>query len=131
MAESIEVLLVKFLKFGLVGVTGTILDFGITYLAKEKLKWNKYLANSCGFVIAVSNNYYLNRIWTFKNTDPDIGWQFSKFMTVALVGLLLNNLIIYLLTERMKLNFYFAKLSATFIVFIWNFFLNYLITFSR
>ncbi|MCC9136832.1 GtrA family protein [Pontibacter silvestris] len=131
MAESIEVLILKFLKFGLVGVTGTVLDFGITYLAKEKLKWNKYLANSCGFIIAVSNNYYLNRIWTFNNTDPNIGWQFSKFMTVALIGLLLNNLIIYLLTERMKLNFYFAKLSATFIVFIWNFFLNYLFTFSR
>ncbi|WP_114782705.1 GtrA family protein [Botryobacter ruber] len=129
MSESIEALLLKFLKFGLVGVSGTVIDFGITYLAKEKLRWNKYIANSCGFVVAVTNNYILNRIWTFHNTDPEIGWQFSKFAVVALGGLFLNNLILYLLTERARLNFYVAKLGATLLVVLWNFGLNYLYTF--
>ena len=129
MSESIEVLLLKFLKFGLVGISGTVLDFGITYLAKEKLLWNKYIANSFGFIVAVTNNYTLNRIWTFHNTDPAIGLQFSKFVVVALGGLFLNNLILYLLTERVRLNFYISKLGATMLVVFWNFGLNYLYTF--
>ena len=131
MPDVLESVLLKFLKFGLVGLTGTILDFGVTYLVKEKLRWDKYVANSCGFVVAVTNNYFLNRIYTFQSADPGIGWQYGKFMAVALFGLAVNNFIIYLLTERARFNFYVAKLSATFIVFIWNFGLNYLFTFAE
>ncbi|MFT2010244.1 GtrA family protein [Pontibacter sp. 13R65] len=129
MVESTDVVLLKFLKFGLVGLTGTALDFGITYLAKEKLRWNKYVANSAGFVVAVTNNFFLNRIWTFHNHDPGLGWQYSKFMSVALLGLVFHTLLLYLFSDKLKANFYLSKLGATFIVFVWNFFLNYFFTF--
>jgi len=130
MPENINSLFFKFLKFGLVGFLGLIIDFGVTYAVKEKLRWNKYLANSLGFIIACINNYILNRAWTFENTDPAVGWQFSKFLFVAVVGLVLNNLLIYLLTERLRLNFYPAKLVAIILVFFWNFSLNYFYTFT-
>lgn len=131
MTESINNLFFKFVKFGVVGFVGLLLDFGITYLGKEKLRWNKYVANSLGFTVASINNYYLNRIWTFHSLDPEIGWQFSKFLVVALVGLLLNNFIIYALADRTKLNFYVAKFIAIILVFFWNFSINYLYTFTR
>ena len=40
MTESVPTLFFKFLKFGLVGFSGLLLDFGVTYIAKEKLRWN-------------------------------------------------------------------------------------------
>jgi putative flippase GtrA len=129
MPAHIEALYLKFLKFGLVGCSGLVLDFSLTYLAKEKLRWNKYLANSLGFVAACISNYLLNRIWTFHSSDPEIGWQFSKFFLVALGGLLLNNMVVYLLTEKLKLNFYLSKAIAIGLGFFWNFALNYLYTF--
>lgn len=131
MSDSIQSLFFKFLKFGLVGFSGLLLDFGVTFLAKEQLRWNKYVANSLGFLLATCSNYYLNRIWTFHSHDPEIGWQYSKFLAAAVVGLLLNNFIIYLLTERAKLNFYVSKFIAIILVFFWNFFINYLYTFTR
>jgi putative flippase GtrA len=131
MSESISAFFFKLLKFGLVGFTGLIIDFGVTFLVKEKLRWNKYVANSLGFILASGNNYVLNRLWTFHSTDPEIGWQFSKFLLVALTGLLLNNLIVYLLTEKAKLNFYLSKFIAILLVFIWSFLLNHLYTFTR
>ena len=124
-----ESLFLHFFKFGLVGSSGMVLDFSLTYLAKEKLRWNKYLANSLGFVVACSSNYLLNRIWTFHSADPAIGWQFSKFFLVSLTGLLLNNALIYLLTDRGKHNFYLAKAVAIGLGFFWNFGLTYLYTF--
>ena len=130
MPANLEALYLKFLKFGLVGCSGLVLDFSLTYLAKEKLRWNKYLANSLGFIVACISNYLLNRVWTFHSTDPEIGWQFSKFFLVAVGGLLLNNLVIYLLTEKLKLNFYFSKALAIGLGFFWNFALNYLYTFQ-
>ncbi|AKD02390.1 GtrA family protein [Pontibacter korlensis] len=131
MSESLQSLFFKFLKFGVVGFSGLLLDFGVTYLVKEKLRWNKYIANSLGFLLASASNYYLNRIWTFHSADPEIGWQYSKFLAAALIGLILNNLIIYLLTNRTGINFYIAKFCAIVLVFFWNFFINYLYTFTR
>lgn len=47
-------------------------DFGITFLGKEKLRLNKYVANSLGFISAASTNYVLNRLWTFHSRDPQV-----------------------------------------------------------
>ncbi|MFN7326838.1 MAG: GtrA family protein [Chitinophagales bacterium] len=119
----------KFFKFGVVGFTGLLVDFGITWLLKERLKLNAYLASSTGFTCAVINNFLLNRIWTFENHDPEVAVQFGKFAVVSAVGLVLNNSIIYLLKERFGFNFYVAKLVATAVVLLWNFWANMQFTF--
>jgi putative flippase GtrA len=122
-------LFIKFFKFGLVGVSGVVVDFGVTWLLKEQLRLNKYVANSAGFGCAVVSNYVLNRIWTFHSSDPHVGLQFAKFAIVALIGLGMNNGIIFWLTERRGVTFYPAKLMATGVVMLWNFGANYLFTF--
>ena len=123
-------LLFKFFKFGIVGVSGVVVDFGITWLLKEKGRLNQYIANSSGFLCAVVSNYYLNRIWTFHSHDMAVGVQFAKFFVVALVGLGINNALIYFFNERQKIPFYPSKGIATGIVMIWNFGANYLFTFT-
>ncbi len=120
----------KFLKFGVVGFTGVFVDFGITWFCREKLRLNQYLANSTGFMCAVVSNYVLNRVWTFESHDPSVMMQFSKFLIASLIGLALNNGIIYLLNERYRVNFYVAKLAATAVVTLWNFWANYTFTFT-
>ncbi|MGV8880019.1 MAG: GtrA family protein [Sphingobacteriaceae bacterium] len=120
----------KFLKFIVVGFSGVIVDFSFTYLSKEKLKFNKYFANSIGFAIATSNNFFLNHYWTFEKMVPAKIIEFGNFFLIALFGLGLNNLIIYFLNDHRKINFYQAKLVAIIIVSIWNFFANYLYTFA-
>jgi putative flippase GtrA len=123
-------LVLKFLKFGVVGVSGVVVDFGITWLLKEKARLNQYVANSTGFLCAVVSNYILNRIWTFHSHDAAVGIQFAKFFVVALVGLGMNNALIYFFNERQKIPFYYAKGIATGIVMLWNFGANYLFTFT-
>ncbi|MDO8367677.1 MAG: GtrA family protein [Saprospiraceae bacterium] len=123
-------LLIKFIKFGIVGVSGVVVDFGVTWLLKEQFRLNKYIANSTGFGCAVLSNYVLNRIWTFHSADPHVGVQFAKFTMVALIGLGINNAIIFLLTERRGVKFYPAKLIATGVVMLWNFGANVLFTFK-
>jgi putative flippase GtrA len=126
---GLESLILKFLKFCVVGFSGLILDFGITWLLKERVKTNRYFANSMGFLTAVFCNYALNRIWTFASNDPQVAVQFIKFFGIAMVGLGLNNGIILLL-ERKKMNFYVAKLIAIAIVVAWNFIMNYRFAFN-
>lgn len=119
----------KFAKFGAVGFTGVFVDFGFTYVSKEWLKIQKYVANAIGFSIAASSNYYLNRVWTFKSHNPEIAIEYGRFFFISLIGLLISTLVIYLLVTKMKMNFYIAKLLAIIVVTFWNFFINLNYTF--
>lgn len=121
---------IKFLKFGLVGGTGVIVDFFFTWLFKEKFKTQKYLANAIGFTIAASTNWFLNRIWTFESRNPEMFVEYSRFIFISLIGLGINSLVLWILTDEFKLNFYLSKLGAIAVTTVWNFFANYLYTFA-
>jgi len=125
-----KAMLLKFLKFGVVGFSGVFVDFGVTYLLREKMKIQQYIANAIGFCIAASSNYFLNRIWTYKSQNPEIFLEFSEFFLISLIGLGINTLILWLLVSKMKWNFYFSKLCAIGVVTIWNFIINTLYTFN-
>jgi putative flippase GtrA len=122
-------LFLKFLKFGLVGLSGTLVDFGTTYLLKEKAKIHKYLANSCGFLLAATSNYIFNRLWTFHSTDPQYFHEYFRFILVSAVGLGINNLVLWYMVSKRNRRFYFSKLVATIITMIWNFGANMAFTF--
>lgn len=123
-------ILFKFIKFAFVGTTGLIIDFGTTYLLKEKVKINKFIANAVGFSLAASSNYLWNRIWTFQSHNPEILFEYSSFILVSVIGLGINTSVLWLLTRKSKRNFYLAKAFATLVTVIWNFSANFLFTFN-
>ena len=122
-------MLFKLVKFIIVGFSGIFIDFGLTFLCKEKLTLNKYLSNSIGFLFAASSNYFLNRLWTFGSKNPEIIVEFTSFFFISIIGLLINNSILWLIHNKIKIDFYFAKFGAIIITTIWNFLANYYFTF--
>ncbi len=127
---SDKIIIFKFFKFGIVGFSGLFVDFGITYLCKEKLRIEKFISNSIGFCCAATSNYFLNRIWTFRSTNPQVMIEFSEFFLISLIGLGINLLILWILTTKFSKNFYLSKLFAVGVVTLWNFCANMLITFN-
>lgn len=121
----------KLLQFSAVGFSGLFLDFGITFLLKEKIKINPFLANAAGFYTAASSNYYFNRVWTFNSHNPRIAEEYSLFIGISLAGLFINSIILWALTRKMKMNFYLAKAIATAVTMLWNFIANLLLVFTR
>lgn len=126
-----ESLIIKLLKFGIVGFSGILVDYAFTFLFKEYAGLNKYIANSIGFITAATTNYLLNRIWTFKSTNPNVAKEYVIFIFISALGLAINNLIIWLLSDVIyTINFYVAKFFAIVIVFFWNFIMNHLFNFK-
>ena len=125
-----KLFILKFLKFAAVGFSGVFVDFGITWLFKEKVKLNKYVSNAIGFVCAATSNYILNRIWTFESENASIATEYGKFMLVSVIGLGINSLTLYILTDKLKWNFYLSKIFAIGMATLWNFFANLLFTFK-
>ena len=124
-----RLIILKFLKFCVVGFSGMLIDFGTTWLLKEKARVNKYIANSTGFVLAATSNYIWNRIWTFHSSNDQIAVEYLSFILISVAGLGINNFIIFLLNDKLKFNFYLSKLIAIGVVTIWNFVMNFIITF--
>ena len=125
----IREILMKFIRFGVVGFSGVFVDFGITFIGKELLKIQKYVANAIGFTVAASTNYVLNRVWTFHSHNPEIAMEYFKFIVISFIGLGINTLILWVLVSKFKQNFYLSKLFAIGVVTVWNFVANILYTF--
>lgn len=128
--QSLQGDLIKFLKFGVVGFSGLLIDFAITFLLKEKARISPYLANAAGFIVAASSNWYFNRVWSFESRNSQLFDEYLAFLVVSLFGLGINTLVLYFGMKKLKLNFYLSKVLAIAITTIWNFFANYFYTFA-
>ncbi|MGB1248611.1 MAG: GtrA family protein, partial [Chitinophagales bacterium] len=59
--------LFTFLKFFVVGGMGFGLDLASTWLFKEKMKLQKYVANSFGFFVGIVFRFVMNKFWAFQD----------------------------------------------------------------
>jgi putative flippase GtrA len=77
---------VQLAKFSIVGVSGYIVNLTV-YTALLKGAGVHYtLAATCSFIVAVTNNYTWNRLWTFHAQRGHVGWQGLRFLVVAVVA---------------------------------------------
>ena len=123
-------LIIKFLKFLLVGFSGMILDFSMTYFIKERLLLNKYFANSMGFSIAAISNFILNKYYTFNSTNPEYLQEFYWFIAISIISLFIYNGVLWFGINKLNMKFYFSKMLGIFFITFWNFFAHLLITFQ-
>ncbi|OHD14276.1 MAG: hypothetical protein A2086_09590 [Spirochaetes bacterium GWD1_27_9] len=91
----------RLVKFGIVGVLGSITNLTIFFIFVEKLKFDKNIISIICFLVAVTQNYILNHIWTFK--DKVVSKKLSlkyyiKFVASSLVGLAVNLVILNIVT---------------------------------
>ena len=129
-------LILKFLKFGVVGTSGMVVHFGVLYLFKELVGLNPFVANTIGFVIAASTNYILNRIWTFRSHEKHVAVEYLKFILVSVIGLGINNGTLWLTGKLLPSwnddwRFYVLWIFAVGVTTLWNFFGNMLFTFKQ
>ena len=122
--------LYTFLKFAIVGFSGMLVNFGVTFLFKEKIGLNKYLSNVIGFVVAATTNYFLHHYWTFNSQNQQMGKEYIQFFIVSVVGVTIDTFVVYVLHDKFKVNFYLSKIFSTGVAMVWNFLANLLFTFA-
>ncbi len=139
----------RFLKFSAVGVTGTIVDFGLLYVGHVLVGLPLVIANTISFTTAVINNFTWNRYWTYPDSrSKPLHHQLGQFFIVNIAGWALNTGILLLLNRPLttlalhllattldpamitKLGYNLAKLAATAVVLFWNFFVNRIWTYN-
>jgi dolichol-phosphate mannosyltransferase len=89
----------QLLRFAVVGATGAVVNLLVYALAAGPLGWDYRLAALLGFAVAVSNNFALNRLWTFSGAGGHAGFQAARFVAVSLAGLGVNLLVLHVLVD--------------------------------
>lgn len=120
-----------FLKYAVVGVMGTAIDVGSLYVFVERLHIPVLIAAALSFLLAVINNFLLNKFWTFQNGSRNLRKQFIKFSLVSLVGLGLTEVCMALLVYGLRIGYLPSKLVTSGIVLTWNFLANKHWTFTE
>ena len=75
---------IQLFKFAVVGGTGTVLNLAVFTLLAVGLDVHHLVAATIAFLVAVTNNFWLNRHWTFGAKDGHAGFQAARFFTVSL-----------------------------------------------
>ena len=105
----------EIVKYCVVGTAGVVINLFLVYVLTELLGiWYMFSA-IIGFFASVSNNFILNKMWTFKNKvsgKKNLINQYGKFFSVSLIGLTVNLVFLYLLKEFAGLWYLYSQLIA-------------------
>jgi len=124
-----RVIVRQFVKFCLVGLANTIIDYAVYLFFSRLLGWYFLLANIIAILAAMTFSFFANKHWTFRNKDKQIKSQYLKFAAVNGVYFLLNNLIVFSLVHYLATYDLLAKIIAIAIGLLWNFLANKFWTF--
>ena len=115
-------LLIQIFKFGIVGGTAFVIDFVFLYIFREFCHFPVLVSNTLSFCISVIYNYIASVKWVFDiNKEKDARKQFIVFIVFSVIGLLINDLIMWVSVDFLCIYYLLAKIIATFIVMIFNF----------
>ena len=116
-------LLVQFVRYFFVGGFAFVVDFGLLYILTEYAGLHYLLSATLSFISGLLVNYIISCIWVFSTSKfKNRLVEFLFFAAIGVVGLLLNDALIWLFTDCIGTHYMFSKIVAAAIVYLWNFF---------
>jgi putative flippase GtrA len=88
---------IQLLQFGLVGASGYVVNLAVFALVNGPLSVHYIVAAILAFCVAVMNNFWWNRHWTFDAKHGHAGFQAARFFTVSVLALIVNLIALKLL----------------------------------
>ncbi len=109
-------------KFGLVGGIAFLIDYGLLFICTEWFGIYYFISSIISFSVSVIFNYVASVLWVFDvDQEKSKTKNFIIFIALSIVGLGINQIIMYYGVEVLNLYYMLIKLIATFIVMIFNF----------
>ena len=116
-------LIKQILKFGVVGGSAFVIDYGIMVLMTEVFNINYLVSSGISFCISVIYNYILSVHWVF-DTDKNKhkkSEEFIVFIILSVIGLGINEVLMWYFVDKMGIIYLISKIFATAIVMVYNF----------
>ena len=124
---------VQLFRYLFVGGTAFLVDYGLLYVLTEYCGMHYLLSATLAFIAGLVVNYLISTKWVFRTGAAltNKAAEFTVFALIGVVGLLLNNVLLYVFTDICLINYMISKLIATAVVTGWNFGARKFILFNK
>ncbi len=119
---TVKKLIAQFMKFGIVGVIAFLIDYGLMVALTEFFGVPYLISNTISFTVSVVFNYVASMRYVFERRDDmSRRREFIIFVVLSIIGLILNDLFMWLFVSVWFIDYRIAKIIVTVLVAIWNF----------
>ena len=121
-SSKLKALGTQFMKFGVVGFLAFCIDYGLFLLMCQVFGIHYLVASTTSFTLSTIFNYVCSMRYVFKGrADQSKAQQFAIFFVLSVIGLGVNQLVLWLCVDVLSVPAWFGKLVATAIVMVFNF----------
>lgn len=118
----VKKLFAQFMKFGVVGVIAFVIDYGVMIALTELFGVPYLISTTVSFIVSVIFNYVASMRYVFKRKDDmSRRREFIIFVVLSVIGLGLNDLLMWIMVDHLFIDYRISKIVVTVIVAVWNF----------
>ncbi len=115
-------LMKQIIRFAAVGGSAFVIDYGILFVLNSFFGMNHLVASTISFSVSVIYNYVLSTLWVFDvNEEQSKSQQLTVFMVLSVIGLAINEFIMWICVDNLKMMVMVGKIIATAVVMVYNF----------
>jgi len=124
--------LIQLFRYTFVGCFAFLVDFGLLFFLKEYCGLHYLLSASLSFIIGLCVNYFISIYWVFTSPEnKNRKLEFFYFGLIGVVGLGLNDLFMWLFTDKVAFHYLVSKIATAVLVYLWNFFARKYLLFNE
>ncbi len=103
--------IIQLFKYGIVGVSNTLLTAIVIWIMLKKLNTSDYVANITGYIVGLTNSFIWNRKWTFESKS-NVSSTIIKFIVIFAISYLFQLGALYLLLHYTAIDSYLCQLMS-------------------
>jgi putative flippase GtrA len=114
---------IQLFRYMFVGGAAFIVDFGSLFILTQFFGIYYLISAAFAFILGLAANYALSINWVFnKRTLDNRTLEFGVFAFIGVIGLVLNEILLWFFTSELGLYYLISKIIAAVIILFWNFF---------
>jgi len=118
----VKKLIAQIMKFGVVGVIAFLIDYGLMVFLTEVFHVDYLISATISFTVAVVFNYLASMRYVFSHKEGlSRRREFIIFVALSVVGLLLNDLLMWVGVDLLAVDYRVTKIVVTVMVMVYNF----------
>ena len=123
---------IQLFRYVFVGGLAFIVDYGLLFILTEYAGFHYLISATISFIAGLIVNYVISTSWIFRHSKLDNKWmEFIIFSLIGVIGLGLNNLLLYAFTDGLGIHYLISKIIVAALVMFWNFIARKIILFNK
>ena len=115
-------LIAQIMKFGVVGIIAFVIDYGLLIFLTEVFGIDYLVSATISFTVSVVFNYLASMRYVFAHREGlSRRREFAIFVVLSIIGLVINNVCLWLGVDLLGIDYRISKIVVTAIVMVWNF----------